>query len=173
MKIEAGIADDISQLEKLYNDVNDYLQQGVNFSGWAKGVYPTKETAEIGINEKSLFCIRVEDKIAGSIILNHKQEKAYDKVAWGLKAADNQVIVIHTLVVHPKFMKQGIAHQLIEFAKGYAIRKSAKTIRLDVAVQNSPAISLYEKCGYVYVGTVDLGLEYEHLKWFKLYELIL
>ena len=173
MKIEAGIVDDIAQLEKLYDDVNEYLQHRVNFTGWAKGVYPTKETAEMGIIEKSLFCLRVDSKIVGSIILNNKQENAYDKVTWGLNAVHNQVIVIHTLVVHPNFMKQGIARKLIEFAKEYAIRKSAKTIRLDVAVQNTPAISLYEKCGYTYVGTVDLDLGLEQVKWFKLYELIL
>ncbi len=46
-----------------------------------------------------------------------------------------------------------------------------KIIRLDVAIQNIPSITLYEKSGYRYVETVDFGLGYEHLVWFKLYEL--
>ena len=92
---------------------------------------------------------------------------------WGLKADDYQIKVMHTLVVHPGFMRRGIARTLMNFSRDYALQKSAKSILLDVAIQNVPAISLCEKCGYHYVGTVDLGLGYEHLKWFKLYELVL
>jgi len=35
---------------------------------------------------------------------------------------------------------------------------------------NFPAISLYEKCGFEYVDTVDLGFGNYGLDWFKLYE---
>lgn len=35
---------------------------------------------------------------------------------------------------------------------------------------NLPAISLYEKCGFKYIDTVDLGLGNYGLDWFKLYE---
>jgi RimJ/RimL family protein N-acetyltransferase len=61
----------------------------------------------------------------------------------------------------------------MDFAETYAIEQKMKTIRLDVSIRNAPAISLYEKCGYHYVGTVDLGLNIPGLVWFKLYELIL
>ena len=69
-------------------------------------------------------------------------------------------------------MKQGVAQRLIDFAKDYAVQQKSKAIRLDVSIHNTPAISLYEKSGYRHVGTVDLSLGYEHLIWFKLYELI-
>ncbi len=51
--------------------------------------------------------------------------------------------------------------------------KQAKSIRLDVYEGNIPAIRLYEKCGFEYVNTVDLGLGNYGLKWFKLYEKLL
>lgn len=173
LKIEIGTIDDINALEEIYNDLNDYLHLGINYPGWLKGVYPVRETAETGIKEGNLFTLRIGNRIAGSIILNHKQEEAYHQVTWEVGADDSQIIVIHTLVVHPDFMKQGISQRLMDFSRDYALQKDAKCIRLDVAIQNAPAISLYEKCGYHYIGTVDLGLGYEHLKWFKLYELIL
>jgi len=170
-KINMGTMDDLDVLEEIYNKLNDFLQQGINYPGWLKGIYPVRETAKAGILEKSLFTLKAGDRIAGSLILNHEQEEAYNQVCWGMEANESQVIVIHTLVVNPDFMKQGIAQRLMNFAKEYAKQKNAKAIRLDVAIQNQPAISLYEKCGYTFVGTVDLGLEYEHLKWFKLYEM--
>lgn len=172
-KIEIGTKEDIEQLDRLYNDLNEYLEKGINYPGWLKGVYPIRETAEMGIAENNLFVLKVKSDIAGSIILNHKPENAYNEVIWSINANKDEVIVIHTLAVHPHFMKYGVAQKLMDFAELYALQENAKSIRLDVAVQNAPAISLYEKCGYDYIGTVDLGLPYEHLKWFKLYELVL
>ena len=56
-----------------------------------------------------------------------------------------------------------------EFAK----KSGIKTIRLDVYEKNIPAIKLYEKNGFIYTGTVDLGLGNYGLKWFRLYEKII
>lgn len=172
-KIETGKMKDIDELETLYDELNDYLQEGINYPGWLKSIYPIRETAEIGVHENNLFVLKIGDKIAGSFILNQKQEEAYNQVNWQIEVNDNQILVIHTLVVHPKFMKLGVSQKIMNFVKTYAMQNEIKSIRLDVAIQNTPAISLYEKCGYKYIGTVNLGLPYEHLKWFKLYELVL
>lgn len=92
---------------------------------------------------------------------------------WKISADYKDVFVGHTLVVHPHFMQKGVAFKLMTFAKEYAIQLKMKSIRLDVSVNNTAAISLYEKLGYTYIATVDLQLGYEHLKWFRLYELLL
>ena len=173
IKIEAGKQRDIDALEKLYNDLNDYLAQGTNYPGWAKDIYPIRREAEIGVSEGNLFILKIDDKIAGSVVLNHEQGEVYNQVTWGVEAGPHEVILINTLVVHPDFWGRGVATKLMDFAKDYAIQHRAKAIRLDVAIQNTPAIALYEKCGYTYIGTIDLGLPYAHLKWFKLYELVL
>jgi len=171
--IETGKPTDIDAIEQLYNDLNDHLEQTTNYPGWAKGLYPAREDAEIAIGDNSLFVLRIDGEIAGSVVLNNQQAGAYDQVTWGVEAKPHEVIVINKLAVHPRFLGRGVATKLLDFAKEYAIRQRAKTIRLDVTAQNSPAIALYEKCGYVYIGTVDLGLPFAHLKWFKLYELII
>ncbi|MDF2881389.1 MAG: acetyltransferase [Clostridiaceae bacterium] len=62
---------------------------------------------------------------------------------------------------------------LMEFADEYSIKSKARSIRLDVYEKNIPAITLYEKCGFKYIDTVDLGLGNYGLDWFKLYEKIL
>ncbi|MCL2592643.1 MAG: GNAT family N-acetyltransferase [Defluviitaleaceae bacterium] len=172
-EIVIGEINDIDELEKLYGDLNDYLEINGNYPGWRKGVYPTREDAEKGIKEKELFKLKIGDKIAGAVILSHKQETVYAQAIWGIEAQGNQVIVVRTLVTHPHFMKRGVSKELLKFSQKYALSLGCKAIRLDVSIQNEPAIALYEKFGYTCVGTVDLGLPYEHLKWFKLYELIL
>ena len=171
--IEKGTINDIDALENLYDDLNDYLKSGTNYPGWAKGIYPIRETALSGIQNNNLFVFIINNIIAGSIILNHEPETAYAQVNWGIEADCKDIIVIHTLVVSPKYLKDGIGKKLMDFAKIYSIEQEIKTIRLDVSIHNTPAISLYEKCGYKFVGTVDLGLNIPELVWFKLYEIVL
>lgn len=171
MIIEKGTVNNIDELEILYNNLNDYLEAHVNYPGWIKHIYPVRETAVSGIEADNLFVLKIDGVIAGSVILNHEPENAYDKVKWMLEADYKDIIVIHTLVVNPQFMQRHIAWQLMKFAEEYGIKQNVRSIRLDVSVHNIPAIALYEKLGYNYIGTVDLGLNYDHLKWFRLYEL--
>lgn len=170
MVIEKGTVNDIDELEVLYDDLNDYLESNVNYPGWIKHIYPVRETAVSGVEANNLFVLKSDGVIAGSVILNHEPENAYNEVVWGVEAEYKDIIVIHTLVVNPKFMQNRIAWQLMKFAEEYAIKQNIKSIRLDVSIHNIPAIALYEKLGYSYIGTVDLGLNYDHLKWFRLYE---
>jgi len=170
--IEKGTINDIDELENLYDNLNDYLKLGINYPGWAKGIYPIRETAVCGIQNSNLFVFRMNNEIAGSIILNHEPETAYAQVIWGIEADYKDIIVIHTLVVSPKYMKTGVGEKLMDFAIEYSIEQEIKTIRLDVSIHNTPAISLYEKCGCKYVDTVDLGLNIPELVWFKLYEIV-
>lgn len=171
--IQKATPADIDELEILYDRLNDYLSETGNYPGWIKGIYPIRKTAEDAIKEDSLFVLRKGNAIAGSIILNHIPEKAYEGVNWGIHADESEVLIVRTLVIHPAFMRQGIARSLMAFTKEYAKSQSQKSIRLDVSVDNLPAIKLYEESGYKYISTVDLGLPYEHLKWFRLYEMVI
>ena len=170
--IEAGKTPDVAALGKLYDDVNDYLAANINYCGWKKGIYPTLDDAAAAIG-RGMFVAKCGDEIAGTVVLNHEQPAAYAQATWGVDAHDDEVLVINKLATHPVFLGQGVAVKLLEFAEKHAAAIGCKTIRLDVTVQNEPAIKLYEKCGYKYVDTVDLGLPYEGLKWFKLYEIVL
>lgn len=171
-KIEKGTMNDVDELSNLYDELNDYLQSGTNYPGWIKGVYPTRETAINGM-DNNLFVLRIDEKIAGSIILSHNPEAAYKEITWGIDTDYKNIIVIHTFAIHPNYMNKGIGKILMDFAKSYSKNEKMKAIRLDVSINNLPAISLYEKCGYKYMGTVDLGLNIPDLVWFKLYEILL
>ena len=62
---------------------------------------------------------------------------------------------------------------LRDYSLELAQSSGIKSVRLDVYEKNLPAISLYEKCGFEYIDTVDLGLGHYGLEWFKLYEKII
>ncbi|WP_099203413.1 GNAT family N-acetyltransferase [Miniphocaeibacter massiliensis] len=171
-KVVLGKIEDLDKMEYFYNEVNEYLESNVNYPSWKKGVYPVKETAEEALNTSTLFIIKEDNKIIASVILDNIQEKVYKFAKWKIDVAEKEVLVVRTLVVHPLYKRRGLAEKLLEFSKEYAKEKFYKTIRLDVSINNLPAIDLYEKNGFEYIDTVDLGLNIENLKWFKLYEYI-
>ena len=168
--IELGNTNDIDELEKLYNDLNDHLEKEVNYPGWRKGIYPVRQNAIDGVKHGNLYVSKYNGKIIGSIILSHEPEPAYYKAKWQFESDYSDVFVVHTFAVHPQFLKCGVGKALIDFSIECSIKSKVKSIRLDVYQGNIPAIRLYEKCGFKYIDTVDLGLGIYGLNWFKLYE---
>jgi ribosomal protein S18 acetylase RimI-like enzyme len=173
MIFDLGKEKDIDELEQLYNDLNDHLAKGVNYPGWKKHIYPVRQNAIDGVKQGTLFVLKHNGKILGSVILNHEPVPAYYKVKWQYEFDYSDVFVIHTFAVHPKFLKCGVGKALMDFSIEQGIKGQAKSIRLDVYESNIPAIKLYEKCGFKYIDTVDLGLGNYGLNWFKLYEKLL
>lgn len=170
LNIRRGVSEDIPELVRLYDETVGHLESHINYPGWKKGVYPGRDAAEEGVETGTLYVAETGGRIIGSIILNGKQEAAYNGVSWGVVAEPDEVMVIHTFLVHPNFRKSGAGKFLMEFAELQALREGKKTIRLDVYEKNEPAVRLYERQGYRYVATVDLGLGSWGLPWFKLYE---
>ena len=56
--VESGTFADIDELERLYDDLNDYLSATTNYPGWIKGIYPVRENAVAGIENNTLFVVR-------------------------------------------------------------------------------------------------------------------
>ncbi len=173
LTIRLGMKKDINEIEQLYNDINDHLASTNNYPGWLKGVYPVRENAESGIEKQCLYVAEYNNRIVGSIILLNEPEQAYLPVQWMQNLDYKEVSVIHTFLVHPEYQGKGIAREMLNFAEAVGREMNIKSLRLDVYENNLPAISLYEKSGFCYIDTVDLGLGNYNLHWFKLYEKLL
>ena len=170
--IKADIKD-LEEISRLYDAVCDYLCTHQNYPGWIKGVYPTGEDAKAGIEERSLYVAKEQNKIVGALILRHKPEEGYKNVAWASQSDYEKIYVVYTLAVHPDQMGLGIGEKLLDFAEEVARKEGCVSLRLDVVKGNLPAENLYRKCGYQYVGTTSLGYEAYGLPWYNLYEKIL
>ena len=170
MLIEKAVMSDLEAMSDFYYQVTTYLEATINYPGWIKGVYPVRECAVDGVQNNTLYVVRHNGKIAGSIILDHHPDEAYNNVRWKIDADYSHVFVIRTFVVHPSFLKMGVGCALMDHSFELARQTGMKSIRLDVYENNLPAISLYEKCGFEYIDTVDLGFGNYGLDWFKLYE---
>lgn len=65
-------------------------------------------------------------------------------------AADEAEIV--TLVVDPALRRRGIGRQLVEAVLSTFARGATRRVYLEVAIDNGPAIALYEACGFARAG---------------------
>jgi ribosomal-protein-alanine N-acetyltransferase len=61
-------------------------------------------------------------------------------------AADESEII--SLGTHAAARRLGLAHALLSHATAEAARRGAKTMFLEVAEDNSPAVALYRGCGF-------------------------
>ena len=86
-----------------------------------------------------------------SVILDTNQPPEYRNITWGIDAKHNEVLVIHTLCVHPECAGAGVGSAIVEFAKEIAKQKACLAIRLNTTSRNSLAIRLYEKNDFVIV----------------------
>jgi ribosomal protein S18 acetylase RimI-like enzyme len=67
---------------------------------------------------------------------------------------------IDQLLVSPEHEGEGIGHQLVEWAEGYAISRGARALRIVVEEDNSAALDFYRRSGFVPVehGLLELIL---------------
>ncbi len=56
---------------------------------------------------------------------------------------------ITNIAVLPKYRRQGIGERLLDTLVAAAVKRGASSLRLEVRESNIPAISLYEKFGFV------------------------
>lgn len=173
MIIRKAASEDIDEIGKLYDALNDHLASHINYPGWVKGIYPTGKDAEAGLEENTLYVAEKDRAVAGTFILRHKPEPAYSEADWKVPHSYDEIYVLYTLAVHPDYLGQHIGDQIMEYIIDLAEKESMKAVRLDVYEKNIPAIRLYEKHGFQYIDTVDLGYSQYGLDRFRLYQYIL
>ena len=173
LHIEKARPSDIDAVAALYDDLNDYLAANVNYPGWMKGVYPTRNDAEHFFETDTLYVAWVGGALAGSFALTFEPEQNPVNGHWLIEAGEDEAFVIHVFAIHPNFHRHGVGSAMLAFATDLGRRIGLKSIRLDVFEHNLPAIKAYEKDGFQYIDTIDLGLGNRGLHWFRLYEKVL
>ncbi len=92
--------------------------------------------SELANEGAHFFTAKKDSKIAGYMGMHIVLDECY----------------IANVAVSPDFRRQGIADALLDNAEKTAREKGCCFISLEVRVSNTPAISLYEKHGYVSIG---------------------
>lgn len=154
MKFRKAVSADIAVIAEIYSDILTEQEQGKTFVGWVRGVYPTAETAEAALRRGDLFVQEDNGTIIGAAVINRQQVDVYVDGKWQYPAPEEQVMVLHTLVISPKVARTGYGAAFVRFYEKYARENGCPYLRMDTNAGNARARALYTKLGYSEIGVV-------------------
>lgn len=171
MNIRKCRAEDIVAAGAFYDKVVEYLDKNINYPKWTYKAYPSEGSVREKFTEGSQFLCFEGEELVGAFVLNEDPQGAYENASWTRKLVGGEYMVCHALATAPQVQGKGLGVELVEYCIDYAKQHGFKGIRLDVVPDNFPAKKLYEKCGFEYVGDVDLERGIEAIPVFSMYEL--
>ena len=154
MEIRRAMIFDLAGVEKIYQEIHDAEEAGVITTGWLRDVYPVRSTAEAALQRGDLFVMEEGNRIYGSALINQIQVDVYAGAPWDYTVPDDQVCVLHTLVISPKMNGRGLGRQFVQFYEDYALEHEWPELRIDTNARNEPARSMYRKLGYREIAVV-------------------
>ena len=154
MTIRKATVHDLDGIEAIYSAIHDFEERGERTTGWIRGVYPTRATAEQALKRGDLFVLEDAGTLYGTGIINNIQVDAYKLGNWQHAANDSEVCVLHTLVIDPKSAGHGYGRALLAFYENYAKEHGCNELRIDTNARNLAARAMYKKHGYTEIGIV-------------------
>ncbi|MDO4299828.1 MAG: GNAT family N-acetyltransferase [Clostridia bacterium] len=148
VKIRKAIASDIDTINEIYEHIHTEEEKGAVSTGWVRGVYPTRATAEEALARKDLFVEEIDGNVVGTAIINHLQADVYKEAAWQYDFPNEQIMVLHTLVIDPYAKGNGFGKAFVEYYEQYAIKQGCKCLRMDTNELNANARGFYKKLNY-------------------------
>ena len=153
--LRQGTEKDIDRVAEIYEEIHDAEDTGHAAVGWARGVYPTRETALAALRRGELFVEEEDGRITAAGILNHEQLPEYADCAWTVEAAKSEVLVLHTLVVSPKLKGHGYGAAFVGDYEARARELDCRALRIDTQEKNRAARGFYGKLGFHEVGVTS------------------
>ena len=162
---------DIEAVGQFYDKVVLYLDAHINYPKWRYKDYPSVNSVRGMTHEGSQYLVESSGTVIGAFVFNEDPQGDYSKGSWKVDLPSGSYMVIHGLAVDPSHQGKGIAGKILKYCIGKASDEGYKAIRLDLVPGNIPAMALYEKHGFTYAGTEDLGRGIGGIPAFSLYEL--
>lgn len=163
---------DLPAVAEIYSDIHTAEEQGLTMIGWVRSIYPTEETARASLERGDLFVAELEEtvqgdlafggeqmdghkkRIVGAAIINQTQVYVYEGAPWKYQVPEEQVMVLHTLVISPSESGKGYGKAFIRFYEEYARANECPYLRMDTIAVNSRARAIYRKLGYTEIDIV-------------------
>ena len=166
--IRKATPEDIPAIEAIYDEIHDREAAGETTTGWLRDVYPVRKTAEDAVARGDMFVQEIGSqadgsksdggqsggRIVGTGIINQIQVDVYADGDWQYPAEDNEVMVLHTLIISRKTEKKGLGKQFLDYYEAFALENGCRYLRLDTNARNKAARAFYKKHGYTEIGIV-------------------
>jgi ribosomal protein S18 acetylase RimI-like enzyme len=150
MEIRIAEIEDAKEIYAIYLNAKKNLIESGIFQ-WTDS-YPSSKIITEDIRNKYLYVLTCDNDIIGAINISEEQEKEYETIDW--KFDDSKILVIHRLVIDPKYQRKGHARELMNFAEKFADEYKYTSIRLDAYSPNTRVIEFYKARDYFIRGEV-------------------
>ena len=154
MTIRPAEKRDIAAVAEIYEAIHTEEEAGRAEIGWVRGVYPTRATAEDSLERGTLYVLEDGGRIRAAAKIDHEQVDRYALANWIYPAEGREVLVLHTLVVHPRAARRGHGRAFVAYYEEEARRRGCRALRLDTNAKNTAARRLYASLGYREAGVV-------------------
>ena len=145
---------DIAHISRIYEKIHDAEEAGFATIGWERATYPTEKTAINALVADELYVLEENGEILATARINQEQMPAYEFAAWEYDAKPEEVLVMHTLCVHPDAAGRGLGGRFVRFYEELARRSDCLYLRIDTNERNQNARRLYKKLGYKEIGII-------------------
>lgn len=158
--IRQAVREDIPSIVRIYDAILANEEAGKVTIGWVRGVYPTEQTALDALAKGTLFVYEDtdaegNDRIVAAAKIDQTQVPEYAGCDWEYKVPDDQIMVLHTLVVDPAGPRRGCGKAFVKFYEEYALSQGCRYLRMDTNERNVIARKMYAKLGYKEPGIVS------------------
>jgi len=146
--IRKAVRADLDAVARIYDEIHDAEENGQISVGWNRRIYPVKATAEEALARGDLFVLEKDGGIAGAAVINQIQVDVYYGAPWKYAAGEEQVCVLHTLVISPRCAGEGLGKTFVRFYESYAESQGCMELRIDTNEKNDIARAMYHALGY-------------------------
>ncbi len=150
--IRKAVKADLDGIAEIYEHIHTEEESGRACIGWIRGVYPERQTAEAALDRRDLFVEELDGRLAGTAILNQIQVDTYRDAPWQYDVPDDQIMVMHTLVIDPYAPKCGLGRAFAAYYENYALENGCPYLRIDTNAKNTNARRFYKKLDYREIG---------------------
>ncbi len=147
MYIENATIEDIDLIFDFYDKAIAY-QKTVFHKQWE---FFERPMVEQEIQENKQWKIIIDGRVACIFALAYEDEELWKE------KSKQPAIYIHRIVTHPDFRGNGFVEKIIVWARQFCAENNKEFIRLDTWGDNPRLVNYYIKCGFNYLGTVQIG----------------
>ena len=155
LKLKKAAIRYLDQIRALYWSLLDSSSEYGRILQWKKNIYPNDNDWNNYILNDEMYLILEDMNVIGAVAVTNAQSKEYRKIHWKVKADDQEVAVVHLLMILPEYQGGGAATAALDEIIRLATGKQKRVVRLDAVGTNVPAQKLYEKYGFVNCGTAQ------------------
>ncbi|MBR0462046.1 MAG: GNAT family N-acetyltransferase [Erysipelotrichaceae bacterium] len=158
MNFRIAKLDELEKLYDFYNEIIDHQKYDEYSPSWTKDVYPSKEDLKKHLEDDLFYVMEEEGRYVGAGSISLHEDVNYLNGSWSLKLKEDEIAVLHLLVIHPDYRGKGLSKQLLKYIIDDTKGK-VKAIHLDVIGGNDMAARMYEKVGFKSIGLYEVYYE--------------